>query len=170
MIKYPNHIILVAWSQQNISAGNTTEEVPASHARAGQWKWKIMHFASLVPRLSPHVNKDSASNRKLAGAWEEASTLIVLTLVQELNVSGVVVSVQDVWPWTVGVGLTARIWRSLGAQEEKRNAAPNESVWSQVRPTLGNVINLLSFFSLSDWQTTQTRWNQSHMRPNQRNW
>ena len=34
-----------------------------------------MHFASLVPRLSPHMNKDTASNRKLAGAWEEASTL-----------------------------------------------------------------------------------------------
>ena len=62
-----------------------------------------------------------------------------------------------------GVALTARIWRSLGAQEEKRNAVLNESVWSQVGPTLGNTYNLLSFLSPSDWQTTQTRWNQSHM-------
>ena len=47
--------------------------------------------------LFPGSPQNTASNRKLAEAWEEASTLILLTLVQELNVSGVV-SVQDVWP------------------------------------------------------------------------
>ena len=71
-----------------------------------------MHFASLVPRLSPHVNKIQQATESWLGPGNRLAlciALILLTLVQELNVSGVVVSVRDVWPWTVGVALTARI-------------------------------------------------------------